>query len=316
MKKDSLFVFCCVLGMFLYSYIINQYALFGDQLYYRKVYEYMQNKRLVEAYLFYNANLDSKEFIHFILSWMSSNLGIHKDIFISVVNSIFIYISVNLMLKLNASKIIIVILLFTSFYFNVLYFSAERLKFGILFLLFSFYYIKYNKRYYLFFLLSVLSHAQVFIVYISMYFAFAIKQFKKMVTTGYISYAFLFSLLVGILGFVAVAPQIFHKINRYTDQGSIVGILKLVILLLLTLYYSKKDKGMIFFTFIPLIIVAGVIGAERTFILGYFVFLYFALQDNRGLNLGIVSLSIYTFIKSIDYLYKVIEFGDGFYKTL
>ena len=47
--------------------------------------------------------------------------------------------------------------------------------------------------------------------------------------------------------------------------------------------------------------------------IGYFVFLYYALPIRNGLNIGVVATSIYFLFASLNFLTKVIEHGDGFY---
>ena len=101
---------------------------------------------------------------------MFSYLNINKDIFIAVFNALLAYMTAVLCLKLKASKIITFLLITTCFYFHVLYFPAERLKFGILFFIMSLVYINKKKMFYSYFILAALSHVQVLLSYISMFF--------------------------------------------------------------------------------------------------------------------------------------------------
>ena len=82
--------------------------------------------------------------------------------------------------------------------------------------------------------------------------------------------------------------------------------------MLLTILYGQSRKQVIYL-FIPLVFIVLLIGGDRVLMLGYFVFLYVGVQVNRGFNLGTILITVYFTAKSIDYVMKLIIYGNGFY---
>ena len=65
--------------------------------------------------------------------------------------------------------------------------------------------------------------------------------------------------------------------------------------------------------FFPLFIAVFLIGGERVNMIGYFVFLYYALPINKGFNFGVLLTSAYFLAASFGFTINIIEHGDGFY---
>lgn len=300
---------------FIYSFYINQYALVGDQEHYRAVYEYIKGKDLLHSYIYYNIHLDSKEIVHFILSWVFSNIGVEKDVFISLCNALLVYIFLKLAVSQGGSLALCFILVITSFYFNVLFFSAERLKFGILFLLV--FYLSVDRKYKnVFAILSIISHMQMVILYFSKLFPKFAMSIVRFVKYLFFPKSLLVLLLVSIAVFGIFYDHISHKLIYYLNhQGysGLMGFLKLIALMLLTIFSTNRKAGEVILVFIPLVFAASFIGSERIFILGYFSFLYFSVGYKSGFNAGFLLLMGYTTIKGFYFIVTLIEHGNGFY---
>jgi len=282
------------------------------------VYEQIGKLSFNEAILFYHKFLTSKEIVHFVFSFIFSSNGIDKDLFIAISNGVLAYVSAAVLLQFNASKIIVVAIILTSFYFNVLYFSAERLKFGFIFLMLSILYKDRKILFYILSLTSILSHAQMVINYTAVLFSLLMKQISRMLVSGKMSkniFVIIFVILIcGFLigRFSELGPHIIGKFNDYYKEFQLFDIAKILSIMCLTFFYSKNSWEA-FWTFVPLIVVVSFLGSDRIIIIGYFLFLYYGLQVNRGLNLGVISTTIYFSLKSIGYLKGLIHFGDGFY---
>lgn len=65
--------------------------------------------------------------------------------------------------------------------------------------------------------------------------------------------------------------------------------------------------------FIPLFMAVFLFGDERINILGYFIFLYYALFVRRGLNVGVLITSVYFAYASYGHLVRIFKYGNGFY---
>ena len=69
MKKNDLIslIFIVVLVFFISLWLLEYYFL-GDQVNYIGTYSALSDMSLIEAYKYYNNALDSKEYIHFLLT--------------------------------------------------------------------------------------------------------------------------------------------------------------------------------------------------------------------------------------------------------
>jgi len=151
------------------------------------------------------------------------------------------------------------------------------------------------------------------IIYISLFFSSLFKQFTRFIKTGYVTYTLIVSVVMFVLISILLGPHIISKISHYVGQDGVKGVVKIIIIAIPTIYYAKNNRKSVFFIFIPIALVSGIIGAERVFILAYFLFLYFALQVKGGFNLGVIVISCYTAFKSYSFLYNLITYGNGFY---
>ncbi len=308
-----LFKATCALVVFIYSLALTPYAVEGDQLHYIKIYKEMSILSFSESYSYYQLNLDSKEVVHFFVSWVASHIGLSKDLFISLSNALLAYLMAALFIQLNLSKVIAFVIIASSFYLNVLYFSAERLKFGFIFFIASFLYVERPRVFYTLLCFSILSHAQMLISYLSVGFSMFMAECERVLLKGRLSKVLLiFMVLAVFLGFI-IGPHIVHKFLAYQTEIKLYDVTKILIIMLLTLYYASNKKQA-FFVFFPLVIAVMLVGSDRVFMLGYFVFLYYAAKVNRGYNFGVVVTTAYFSLKSIDYLYNLIVFGNGFYR--
>lgn len=297
--------------VFLLSLLIMPFYTGGDQSAYRKVYEALPNFSPIEGFLFYSRNLNSEEFVHFFLSWVASHF-IGKDLFIAFSNAILAYVAMSLFLRWKASVTIAFLILLTNFYFLVLYFAAERLKFGFIFLFLSMIYIDQIKRFYGFAVLSLLSQVSVVIVYISALFNVFVWRILKLFRTGKVSKSGLLVIPFLFIPLLLVKNQIFSKFLAFYNGGSLAELYKILVFLLLALWYSKKKSETIIL-FIPLVIATYLVGGFRINLFGYFVFLYYGLQFRRGWNLGVLATSLYFAYSSMNFLFNVIQHGDGFF---
>ena len=300
--------------VFLLSILIMPFYTESDQSVYRKVYEALPGFSLTEGFSFYSRSLSSKEFVHFFLSWVASHF-IGKDLFIAFSNAILAYITMSLFLRWKASVTIAFSLLLTNFYFLVLYFAAERLKFGFIFLVLSMIYIDQIKRFYVFAVLALISHVSVVIMYISTLFNVFVKRISKLFRTGKVSKWELLVTPFLFLPLLLVKNQILSKFmifNQYFRGESLLEMGKVFVFLLLSLLYSKKKSETIIL-FLPIIVAVFLLGGFRVNLFGYFIFLYYGLQFRGGWNFGVLATSVYFAYSSIIFLINIIQHGYGFF---
>jgi hypothetical protein len=262
----------------------------GDIELYRTVYNDMPDYGFSDGFMFYYQWISSLEFGHYVLIWIASRL-IDQTTFVAFSNAMLAYLAMSLFQKWKASLYIASILVVTNFYLYVMYFSTERLKIAFIFLALSFLFADKLKNVCAFALLASITHIQTIIVYISMIFSRCYELLIKLVKTGKtFRYVVAFPLLL-IPPFL-LREHISLKIEAYYHETEFVEFARIVLLFLLALWYSKNRLETVLL-FIPVFVSIYFIGGERINFIGYFLFLYYGLQVNRGLNFGVLATTIY-----------------------
>jgi hypothetical protein len=65
-------------------------------------------------------------------------------------------------------------------------------------------------------------------------------------------------------------------------------------------------------SFLPVIIGIAILGGSRLNMLGYFIFLYYGLRANGGLNVGVLATLVYLAYKAFGLVSNIIVHGHGF----
>jgi hypothetical protein len=311
--KQNYIIALCV---FIITLIISPYYVYQDQFHYIKIYNGLKDLDLINAYLYYINNIDSKEVVHFFFSWIGSNLSINKVIFFAFVNAYLAFIAIKLMRQLNASIYIISLIVLSNFYFYVFYFSAERLKFAVIFFILS---ALYKNKVYLYSLLSIFAHSQFIIIYSAILFKKFNTSFIRSINNKKISIRSLLVVFATLIILYTVYYFLYeHLVGKYLSYAvsnigdSFFNLLKVSIFFLMTLAYSRKKQEVVFLYFV-LFIATTIIGGERLNMFGYFIFLYYALQVNKGINFGVITTSIYFLFKTYGFVSNVFLYGMGFH---
>lgn len=307
----GIFAGACV---FLLTLTIAPYYILGDQWSYIYSYNYLVDLNWVEGFAFYTATLSSTEIVHYLLTKLASGYGIEKNFLMAVSNALLAYLTMRLFEKLKASVFIAMAIVFTNFYMFVMYFAAERLKFGFIFLTLSILHLGQGKRFYVLSALAVFSHVQVLLVYGSIYFTQLVKKFTRFYQTLKLSYKGFVVPLIALMPLAFLAEHIYSKFDFYfaaAAEKDLFDLIRLFLLFALTMWYSK-NKNETFLLFMPLVLAAFLIGSDRVNMMAYFVFLYYGLQHNGGLNFGVSATSIYFALKSYGFVVNIIQHGDGF----
>jgi hypothetical protein len=312
-KINNIIIYCTVLIVFLLSNTIAEYSINGDQRHYIKIYENIIKFDILNAYLYYSINLSSLEIIHFILIYLANIIGISKIIFVSLLNAILSFVILNYLTRKNVYIFISILLVLSNFYILMLYFSAERLKVGMILFIISITYIKKEKIFIFISFLTVLAHAQFLLIYLSIITPKILSKVKRLILYQKTTLIFFITIIIGLILFFILEKHLLNKLNAYSSINSISDLFKIIIFAMPSIYYSKNKKDTIII-FMILTAFIMIIGGERLNIFTYMIFLYYALQHNRGLNIPIFLTSIYFLYKSINYISNIIDYGDGFYE--
>lgn len=299
-------VFFSLIVILLSTQILPYYQL-DDQNSYRFFYFCTSAVGLGELFFLSEHIVSTNEPVYVFLSWLFRNLSVSKDIYISLFNGLFAYVMISIMQlrSFNTHIIIITITVFLNFYILVLFFAAERLKFaalfGLLYILYS------NSKYrYIYLGLSIFSHVQILILYFSYIF--------KELLLGSKAIDLRILLAIFVLTFLTLGEHIYQKALCYISINNDIEVLyKSFVFFILALYYSYNRKETIAI-YVPLLMSIYFLGGDRLNMFAYFIFLYYGLKVNRGVNLGIIFTSLYFSYKSIILLTNIIMHGNAFYK--
>jgi len=297
---------------FVLSYLILPFYSAGDQIPYRQFYEVLPNLGFLEGYFYFNNALDTREPSYFLLSYVFSGF-MSKDLLMSLLNAALAYYLGLWLISKNVSWRVIA-LLSLNFYLLVLFFSAERLKLGMLFILIASTYSGVLRYACLSFM--IFSHVQTALLLISKLTANIVTSILPLFM-GRLRFNLLFSLvgalLMALLLF-ALREHILSKLEVYTAlSGGITHLVKPLIFTAVTLCYAKHRRLEAAAMQAPIILAAFIVGGERIVLFSYFVFMLYALQFRRGSNISVYLFSMYFFLKGITFIIDIIIYGNGFH---
>lgn len=292
--------------VFLISYLLLGLYEYGDQVHYRKFYNDIKGYNFLEAYVMGYFYLTSFEPISIFILWSGSNMGIEKDIFISLLNSI-LAISVLRLCIIYEVKWYIIILLLSNYYLFVLYTGAERLKISFIVIVFSL--IVSNRKVSNLIYLSPLAHLQSMVLIVPKFLSDFQKSNLKRISSLFRN-IFLFGIFASIIFFLK--DGLIEKFSEYySSSWNFLEIIQLLILMTVYFIITKKLKESLLI-FIPLFFIAIILGNERVNMIG-FVLATFLLMRNYKLNHPLYILLLFYFVvKSYFFINNIIFYGDGF----
>ena len=299
--------------VFAISMVVGALYTEGDQYIYARVYDAIGSLTLAEAFVFYTQSLSSIEIVHFIFIWSLSSY-FPKILLFSIVNTIFAGLIVRVFDLIKVNFLVTCVFLLSNFYIYVLFFAAERLKFGFFLLALGLCIQsgKILKNSLLF--LSMSAHFQMILVYAPKAFEVAIASLVRLVKVQRFNPKILIFLLLLLTFFPLISDGLNTKLQAYTYRGDAFDYLRISCFLLLTVWYAKKEHDVrsVILMFFVLYIAVFFVSGDRVNMIAYGYFLYYALRCRNGLNMGILLTSIYFFGKTALFLISINQFGHGF----
>lgn len=311
--------------VFIASLLFAPFYFAGDQVFYGLAYKDMAGRELIEAYSVYPKYMSSREVVHFLAVWLASGLGIEKNLVMATVNSLLSFFLMRLFEQWRVSLIVALAICITNFYVLVLYFAAERLKFGILFFVMSVYacYICDKKRSFFFSFLAIIAHVQLLIPYTSVLFSrlFSISNIlylSKININRRYKYIFIHFFAFGVTAILIwnlLSYQIVSKFVYYSTVQSqkrdFFDFARVICFFCLTFLYTTKHYDVVL-KFLPIFFAVYLLGGDGVNLFAYAIFMSYALTYKRGLNFGVFITSIYFASKSVGFIGRIIETGQGF----
>jgi len=305
--KTQAFIFA--FAFFIISLVISPYYVAGDQELYREFYENVDFSSFGEAYEFYFNTLGARDPGYFIFVFLFSS-WVEKNILFSLMNAM-LYYPLFLWFFQKKVNIFVIFILFFNFYLLVLSFAAERLKLAFLVFLWGYYFVGYRRN--LVLLFSIGMHVQMVLFLVSIY---SEKIANVIVSTLRgklkINAYLIFALCVVCIILFFFMDNLVAKFFLYYQHGE-GAVIKPVFFMIMSILYARKHRKEAFFASLPIVVVSFFIGSQRTTMLSYFIFLYYAIQLRNGLNFGVVISSLFFAFKGILFLDNIFEFGNGFF---
>ena len=202
----------------------------------------------------------------------------------------------------------------SNFYLYVLFFAAERLKFGFIVLLLGLSITFKGKIRDSLIAMSVFGHFQMIIVIAPILFQKMTRKLIRFFLTLSIDRSVLYIALGMLISLFFVFDHIYAKFQAYYRQPNIEDFLRITVFFILTFWYTHRIRSPnnVFLIFIPLFFAVYLVGDERVNMIAYLYFLMAALQYRHGLNLGILISTIYFAFKTVFFVNSVLRFNHGF----
>lgn len=310
-QKKTFYAFIYATFAFVFSIYVAPFYTKGDQFSYSKFYEecFLPGQ---DQWFCYKNTLSSSEPVYFFLSKIA-HLFLDKVTFISIFNALFVYVLTVLICNFYKAvwhRHIFIWLVFFNYYIYVLFFAAERLKFGFIFVCLALLFT--NSKRASFFCLAVLAHTQT-IFMITPYFTNLILKsklsiFKKF---GIISVAS----LAGFGLFMILRAHIEEKILAYTvldgSGSNIMGFMKTAVFVTLAAASTRRYDPLI--AGIPLLIASLILGGERVSILAFFMYLGYVIYYNKKMDIIMGIIMLYFVNSGYKFLFNIINYGSGYY---
>lgn len=320
-SKKNLYFIIFLPVFFIISLILLKNYIYGDQEHYISLYEQFKiiDYKDVRSVAF--KTVSSKEIISPYLLWVGAQIGLSKNIFISILNTIFL-IGIFLMLKKYNCPWYIYFLVLFNFYFIILMTAAERLKIAYIFITYA---VVFRGKIGAFFLiLSPFAHLQsIFFLIFGIFFKFFV-YFERHKNNFFLLSKNFYKLAIGVLLLTLVIylylkEPILYKAQKYLTQDLISEIilykyhkiLPLILLLIICLLISRY-RAKNFFCLSLMIIPTLLLDGSRINMISYTIFFYIMMVENRlGHKFNILIL-IYLVLKSIPFIKNIFINGSGF----
>lgn len=296
---------------FIFSYFVMPFYVGGDQIHYRGYYDGVSSLGFMEGFQYYKSMLGTEEPGYFLLTFALSGV-VEKDLLMSLLNGCLVFFVVLWCCRINVSLFVLALLPF-NFYILVLFFSAERLKLSLLFLVMAL--ICTGVARYFLLLCGFFSHVQTLLLaggkLFSSFVTLSTPLLRGKVGRG------MFVVLVGF-GFVCILAYLMRDhlvakfIYYYQSSGGVINIVKPLIFILATLFYAPRRTVESLSMHFPVLLAALLVGGDRVVIFSYLIFMYYALQVGRGFNFGVLLFAVYFFVKGMFFLDDIFSHGQGF----
>lgn len=286
----------------------------GDQIWYRALYIELGRSSLADVPYLQIIHTGSSEPLYGLVMWIGAQSGIDKDIYISVWNMVLGLI----MLKIFSAhrvNIVFAALLLGNYYLLVLFFSAERLKFSYILIALA---VIVSSRWatIMWVGISPLFHFQSIILFGSR----CVGYLGHIKPSRYIKKRTLILAILGLplcavavgMFFYRFSGSMLDKLDAYSGTTGLGSVSSIALLAMASLIVLPR-RGEVLFTLGACTVAALIVGPDRVNMIAVTLFTWFTIRDGRTSHPVVITLMAYFSFKSVDFLTRIVAYGDGFY---
>ncbi|MGJ7457426.1 hypothetical protein ACR80S_12775 [Halomonas sp. MA07-2] len=315
--KANLYALAVASIVFVLSMIVSPFYIYGDQEFYRLVYDVIPNLNFADAAFFYQRTLSSNEIVHFSLVYFLGGV-MSKEVMMSALNFLLAFASFRLLVNLGAYKSVAIFIVLTNFYLWILYLHAERLKVACILMFFAWMVFDKRFRFVVLSAIGLLAHVSTIIIFISSLLVYARDEIKQFFTGLRLNKVFFIALPLMAVVLVFSITQLYDKFLAYTDDADMMTVgqaLRMLVFFGMSLIYAKKKSDVVIvYAFLMSMVV--MFSGDRINMFGYLVFLFFSVHHRGGLNIGVVLTSLYFMTTTFGMVDRVVEYGNAFHGLL
>lgn len=313
-NKNGLLISGLTAAAFVTSYILLGFYTEGDQIHYKRLYETFEAAYFGEVMGLGVLHVSSAEPITLHVLWVGAVLGIDKNVYISIFNSILVF-SILVLLGRSNAPLYIYMLLLTNFYLIVLLTGAERLKFAYIFFVFAAISTSTFGRFGSF-VLAPLSHFQALIYFPSLILYTLHYDLKRLLrlylTTKLLSVILFFAVFVVAISLFKF-DEILAKAVIYIGRNAQINEAVNLLILLIVAMSATKNRWRMLLVLLPLFPAVVLLGGERVNMIAVSLVIYYLLIEQRLSRPLPILLLCYFSMQSIFFISNIIRYGDGFY---
>lgn len=297
------FIVGCIVSLFLHPFYI-----YGDQEFYRDFFKNINNyNEISEAFYFYRNTVGATEPLYLIFSKIIS-FFFDKDIIYSIINGVFLGVATSLLMRRGLNIFLAIIFVF-NFYVMTLFFSAERLKLGLLFLG-VFFLMKSNWRF-VFLIAAPLFQFQL-IIPISSWLIWRFYGGIRSIKLSVLFILIALAILMYYQFYDYLVVYIGSKLESYQDAGwgGGVALVKPLVFIGVAFFAVERENYLRFiFSVTPILVASYFFGSERQTLLAYAVMIYFWSKKRCGFNFPLILASLYFFAQGLFFVDEFLKSG-------
>jgi hypothetical protein len=289
----------------------------GDQIIYRALYEALNGAELLDLPAILVVYVNSVEPVSGLILWFGSNMGVDKDTYISILNTVLLVNLYAVMKKFNVPPQMIVLVLL-NYYVVGLLTAAERLKIAYIILSLSMLSVGWGRIALL--VTAPFAHFQIILLYMSLVGWRVMESRKSRVRDGGLlevgswstfNKVIIFGVI--ILAVVGLYEGVMLKAMRYLERDvSSMDLLSMAMLFVIAIVVFKDKITSVTLAFAPLLVTVALIGGARANMVAVTMFFIVAMFNGKASHPLVYIIMTYFALKSLSFVSNILKYGDGF----